>query len=262
MAAYHTICTKCAGGEVAIAAMEKYRMGPNGGTTTKDHDDNEVSGTNSDDAIESHIAASNDPGHEEVRQENNDDDANADDCPRSSDASTSKPGGDATCAESQSNSRRIRVCAMCTREPALSKYDKLDGEGAGELIARIQELEDALESGMDSADGHKLTLREVKAIERQLDKLRLEIKEKGKKKKDAGNEDGDDGRLRVTIKPRARVMMMNLIKLKKMKTTTTTMIEMIHFFWQWEGGKNYWWARNIKKCCWQESNKRKVRHMM
>ncbi|KAL7483643.1 hypothetical protein ACHAW6_009289 [Cyclotella cf. meneghiniana] len=192
MAAYHTICTKCAGGEVAIAAMEKYRSGPNGGTT-KDHDDDEVSGTNSDDAIDAHIAASNDPGHEEVRHENNDDDANDDDCPRATDASTSKPGGDTTFAKSPNNSRRIRVCAMCTREPALSKYDKLDGEGAGELIARIQELEDALESGMDSADGHKLTLREVKAIERQLDKLRLEMKEKGKKnkKKDAVNEDGD-----------------------------------------------------------------------
>ena len=88
-----------------------------------------------------------------------------------------------------SKRRRIKVCAMCTHSPALSKYDSLPPE-ATELVQQIQELEDVLESGLDANDGHKLTLREVRGVERQIEKLRVEIKEFGKKKN--GNEDGEE----------------------------------------------------------------------
>eukprot|EP00804_Cyclotella_cryptica_P000138 CCRYP_019702-RA/>CCRYP_019702-RA protein AED:0.38 eAED:0.38 QI:191/1/1/1/1/1/2/226/325 len=175
MAAYHTICTKCAGGDVAIAAMEKYQSGPKDETTKEEEEEEGMDGD---------LTVSNNNVDDVTRDENKDDPSVSNDCPQSTtDISTSKGESNTSIIKPQTNSRKIRVCAMCTHEPALSKYDNLEGEGVDELITQIQELEDTLESGIDATDGHKLTLREVKGVERQLDKLRLEIKEKGKKNK-------------------------------------------------------------------------------
>ncbi|KAL7531267.1 hypothetical protein ACHAXR_003945, partial [Thalassiosira sp. AJA248-18] len=98
---------------------------------------------------------------------------------------------------------RIRVCAICTNEPALSKYANASSEDM-DIIEQIQELEDMLESGVnhpeDGEQQKKLTLREMKGLERKIEKLQLELKERKDKKKKAaeeeavagGGEGGDD----------------------------------------------------------------------
>jgi hypothetical protein len=162
MAAYHTICTKCAVSDAAIAAMEKHQ-----GEETEEPQENEE-----DDVVECpklNISAA-DPVEQDKTPEQT-----------TENESTTKV---------QRPKRKIKVCAMCTHEPALSKYDNMPPE-ASELVSQIQELEDVLDSGV-AEDSHKLTLREVKAIERQLEKLRLEIKNFGKKKGDDGDEEEDD----------------------------------------------------------------------
>ena len=91
--------------------------------------------------------------------------------------------------------RRIRVCEICANEPALSRYT-IDGNGISEeVIAQMEELEEVLETGIHSEDGHKLTLREIKGVERQLEKLRLDATGKGKKKDVDGEEEeeADEG---------------------------------------------------------------------
>ena len=158
MAAYHTICTKCAVSDAAISAMEKHQG-------TQHVDDVENPDTKEEDTEQSNNPAEQQPlpSQESITNENR----------------IQRP-------------RKIKVCAMCTHEPALSKYDNMPPE-ASELVSQIQELEEALDSGMSVDDGHKLTLREVKTVERQLEKLKLEIKEFGKKKEEDCDEDDEEG---------------------------------------------------------------------
>jgi len=164
MAAYHTICTKCAMSDVALVAMKKHQ--------------NEAS---CDESPENPKVDSNDVDAEMKEQED------------------SVPTQLAQCESINENNRTIKtrsikVCAVCTHEPALSKYDNMPPE-ASELVSQIQELEDTLEDGIGE-DGHKLTLREIKTIERQLEKLKLDIKEFGKKKSESDeappDESGED----------------------------------------------------------------------
>ena len=83
---------------------------------------------------------------------------------------------------------RIRVCAVCTNEPAISKYSNASAEDL-DIIEQIQELEDALESGLHIEDGHKMTLRELKGVERKLEKYQLELKQRRSKAKPVDEEE-------------------------------------------------------------------------
>lgn len=162
MAAYHTICTKCAVSDAAIKAMEKHQGGDDGGDTDeKPHADDVAS---------------------ECNDTNDDDNERADTIVPNDEEET-------TTTNKVERKHKIKVCAMCTHEPALSKYDNMPPE-ASELVSQIQELEDILDSGV-AEDGHKLTLREIKALERQVEKLRVEIKEFGKKKNTDEEEEDD-----------------------------------------------------------------------
>jgi hypothetical protein len=169
MAAYHTICTKCAVSDAAVKAMEKHQGGVGGEPETNEKpigaDDIDSvcdAATNEEDTIEEKL-----PG------------------------SPNEQGEPITTNKVVERKRKIKVCAMCTHEPALSKYDNMPPE-ASELVSQITELEDVLESGVGD-DGHKLTLREVRTLERQVEKLRVEIKEFGKKKCDDDEDDNEDG---------------------------------------------------------------------
>jgi hypothetical protein len=86
---------------------------------------------------------------------------------------------------------RIRVCAVCTNEPALSKYSNASAEDM-DIIELIQELEDALESGLHIEDGRKMTLRELKGVERKVEKYQLELKQRRTKAKQEGGEDKEE----------------------------------------------------------------------
>ena len=88
---------------------------------------------------------------------------------------------------------RIRVCAVCTNEPALSKYSNASAEDL-DIIESIQELEDALESGLHIEDGHKMTSRELKGVERKLEKYQVELKQRRSKanREDEDEEEQDD----------------------------------------------------------------------
>lgn len=90
---------------------------------------------------------------------------------------------DATNSDRKSSSKlRIRVCAVCTNEPAISKYSNASAEDM-DIIELIQELEVALETGLHIEDGHKMTLRELKGVERRLEKYQLELKQRRSKAK-------------------------------------------------------------------------------
>lgn len=203
MAAYHTICTECAGSEKAIAAMEKKRTVPSASSSEG------VAVVDDDDDV--NVAAATVPSSNEVvdkKESNNDavenyDNNNSGDqrsISGASHTSSSKNNNIDTYNRNCTTKRRIRVCAICASEPALSKYN-LDGDVDEELIDKIHELEDVIEMGIHPEDGHKMTLREVKGVERELEKLKLEVKERKKRgrivgegeKEEEGNEDEEEG---------------------------------------------------------------------
>ena len=167
-AAYHTICTKCAGSDKAIAAMEKRGGGSQNtavlSTTPTD--------TQSADGESSQSAA----------VDNNT--SNKDDSLSNKSSSEEKTAS--------YNRRHMRVCAMCTLSPALSKYAHASPDDI-DIIEQLNELEDTLESKTHPTDGHKLTLREIKGVERKIDKLQEELKLR-KKKRAAQEEDPEENK--------------------------------------------------------------------
>ncbi|KAL9182236.1 hypothetical protein ACHAXT_012888 [Thalassiosira profunda] len=173
LAAYHTLCTKCAGSDRAIDAMER-KMGGGGG-----------GGASKTEAVAGATPAGEDgatPGNEEAA---NDEGKVTEGATADATASSTKQT-----SASKASRRRLRVCAMCAAEPALSKYANASPEDM-DIVEQIHELEDTLDSGVHS-DGHKLTLREVKGLERKVEKLQGELKERSKKRKE-GEDDGGDG---------------------------------------------------------------------
>jgi len=86
--------------------------------------------------------------------------------------------------------RRLNVCAVCTTEPQMSKYANVSAEDM-HIVDHIHELEDSLESGEHHEDEHKLTLREIRGVERKIEKLQEELKER-RKQKEAGDDDDDE----------------------------------------------------------------------
>lgn len=150
-AAYHTICTDCVGGDKAIADMEKRRG----------------SGNTISDVVQS-------PSDKDVESHDDNDVTSVDQT-----------------AIKRARRRRLRVCAMCASEPALSKYSYGDGEDE-DLIEDIHLLEDKIEDGVND-DGKKLTLREIKSLERKIEKLQIEMKERRKARENTEVEENDDG---------------------------------------------------------------------
>mmetsp|Transcript_47588 Transcript_47588/g.101119 ORF Transcript_47588/g.101119 Transcript_47588/m.101119 type:complete len:297 (+) Transcript_47588:108-998(+) len=159
LAAYHTICTKCATSDKAIAAMEKREGG--GGSTPSSSNTTPIDTTPASECESEEVAAK-------------------------------REAAAATC-KNKASKRRTRVCAICANEPALSKYSAASGED-GAMIERIHELEDTLESGVH-ADGHKLTLREKKGVERKIEKLQLELKQLRKKNVEEEEEEEGGGHI-------------------------------------------------------------------
>ena len=161
-AAYHTICTDCAGGDKAIADMEKRRGRGENDVVVQPSGEKDVESA---------------ADGEEATIKSDDDDNNA----TTEDQQTAIKRA----------RRRLRVCAMCAAEPALSKYSYGDGEDE-DLIEDIHLLEDKIEDGVND-DGKKLTLREIKSLERKIEKLQIEMKERRKARENKDDEENDDG---------------------------------------------------------------------
>lgn len=168
MAAYHTLCSQCVGSDAAITAMEKKR-----GSATAETPSEPTSG-DAEELVEDDGIIGDDTAQE---------DANSNE---TNDAKSQSTSGEKNDTKSR---RKVCVCAICASEPALSKYANVD-PALGEIVDKIEQLEDTLESGVHD-NGHKMTLREVKGVERQLEKLKLEIKEKGKKTMEENSEEDD-----------------------------------------------------------------------
>ena len=166
MAAYHTICTNCAGSDKAIDAMEQRRKSTAAAASAA------VVVQSSDSAVDE--ASTTTP-----KEEDND---------NNTAESDSQPTEEAAAAAIKRARRRLRVCAMCTSEPALSKYSNGDAEDE-HLIEEIHLIEDKIEDGV-ADNGKKLTLREIKTLERKIEKLHSEIKERRRQRKE-GNDDDD-----------------------------------------------------------------------
>lgn len=184
LAAYHTICTKCVASDRAVAAMVKRQGGG---------DD-----AGGDSGVASTAAAASTSSSSECQPvvgipENNDESApNGEGGDEGKGLGESEPvaKNEATNPVTQSR-RRIRVCAVCAAEPSMSKYSNASAED-DDIIEKIRDLEDSLESGADKDDGHKLTLREAKGVERKIEKLQSELKER-RKKRNADDEEREEG---------------------------------------------------------------------
>jgi len=78
----------------------------------------------------------------------------------------------------------------------MSRYSNASGED-GDIIDKIHDLENSLESGEHVVDGHMLTLREKKGVERKIEKLQLELKQRRTKaaqeEEGGGGEEENDG---------------------------------------------------------------------
>lgn len=182
MAAYHTICTNCAGSDRAIDDMEKRRKSSS----------NAVAAQPPSDTVAESTAAENNEVEEVEEDEptstNEDDDATS---------TTTPPTDDQQQTAIKRARRRLRVCAMCTSEPALSKHSYGDGEDE-DLIEEIHLIEDKIEDGVTDDGKKKLTLREIKTLERKIEKLQLEMKERRRarnakdEEEEEGNDDDDD----------------------------------------------------------------------
>jgi hypothetical protein len=176
MAAYHTICTNCAGSDRAIDDMEKRRKSSGSAVAQPPSSDRDA---------ESSTAEINEEEEVVVEEEKPTSTLNDDD------ATSTIPPADQTAIKRAR--RRLRVCAMCTAEPALSKHSYGDGEDE-DLIEEIHLIEDKIEDGVND-DGKKLTLREIKTLERKIEKLQLEMKERRRAryaKEEEEEEEGDD----------------------------------------------------------------------
>lgn len=145
LTSYHTICSKCTGSDKAIAAMENHK-GSGGSATT--------STATSPSECEPATILVDGNGEEEPA---------------------------APCNNNKRSRRWIRVCAICANEPAMSKYSNADVEDE-DLIHKLEELEDALEDGINE-EGGKMTVRETRGTERKIEKLKEELKERRKKRK-------------------------------------------------------------------------------
>lgn len=158
-AAYHTICAKCTGSEKAYVAMEKQK----GGTTATAN-----SATSPADNSEAPVPASDNNVEMSNTEEKN------------------------TIAPTKPTKRRFKVCAVCTTEPAMSKYANASGADF-DIIEQIHALEDSLESGVShEEDEHKLTLREMRSVERKIGKLEEELKARRKPKEEEEEEEGEN----------------------------------------------------------------------
>merc|ERR1740139_2015406 len=72
--------------------------------------------------------------------------------------------------------RLFRVCAIFANAPARSKF--ADAGVDGDLVVKIQELEETLEAGQRPGDERRLTLREKKGMERRIEKMELELRQR------------------------------------------------------------------------------------
>ena len=168
LAAYHTICTKCAGSDKVVNAMEC--------NTRKQTDIAADTGGDSNSSSVPISSTDTDTADDNKELVNDGEEATI---------KTSIPN--------RSNSRyKVRACEICTTCPALSKYantSPLDMD----IINQLHDLEDAIESGLSLTDGHKLNLREIKSYERKVDKLENELKNRKKDRDEKKNEEDDGG---------------------------------------------------------------------
>jgi len=142
-AAYHTICSGCAGGSVALARLGEGVVGDGDGDGQTGVRDEEHDGSGDETDTEDGATS----------KHNNDDDGREEE------------SGTVRCTPSHAaaaGSIKIRACAICVREPALPD----EGDEA-EQVEKMLRLEvDKLERRL----GRSLKLREKKNLERKVQK--------------------------------------------------------------------------------------------
>lgn len=177
-AAYHTLCPTCSTSKEAVKNMEEKKTKAatsaallEGGAVRGDEDGDD---------------------NDELGPTNTGDDDDAE-------GSTGGDGSAPPTSESTTTPMRktFRVCAICGMEPVHLSTD-LSSYGDGEELGR---LEEKLRSG-DNGKGGKMNLREMKGVERKIEKIRAGAKEEQKRarraarghvdEQPADDEDGDD----------------------------------------------------------------------
>jgi Uncharacterized conserved protein (DUF2039) len=169
LAAYHTICTKCStSSSKSKALLEEWNN--NKDRSKKDsnihHNDDDNDDGSEDQAQEQRANESQAAAVVNVEKEGG--------LPSEQDTGSNKEDADKNDNEGGQRVVHRRVCAMCVKEPALPCADDED--------------DDDESSRLYAADGRKLKLREVKALQRK----RLQEKRSKKKKSTTSSQQDDD----------------------------------------------------------------------
>jgi hypothetical protein len=177
-AAYHTICGKCAVSDgVVVAMLEKQKRllrsdacGSSGGGGG-DNAAAAAAAAATDDAI---VDRSNTAEVTAVTT------ANDEIKSTTLDLNTIPPPSTPTTLI-QHHHRHMRVCGICTSDWATSEFSNISSQDM-DLVHTISTLEETILSGLHIVDGHKLSVREIRGVEREVEKLRDELHLLKKKK--------------------------------------------------------------------------------
>jgi hypothetical protein len=82
--------------------------------------------------------------------------------------------------------RHMRVCGICTSDWATCEFSNIPSHNM-DIVHTISALEESILSGLHIVDGHKLSVREVRGVEREVEKLRDELQLLTKKKTSTSN---------------------------------------------------------------------------
>jgi hypothetical protein len=178
-AAYHTICGKCAVSDgVVVAMFEKQKRllrkvgggGIVGSGKDDDADDDEDDYTIVDSSNTAEVTA--------VMTANDEIESTTLDHNTIPPPSTTPTTTTTTLIH---HHRHMRVCGICTSDWATCEFSNIPSHDM-DIVHTISTLEESILSGLHIVDGHKLSVREVRGVEREVEKLRDELHLLKKKK--------------------------------------------------------------------------------
>lgn len=192
-AAYHTICGKCAVSEGAVCAMlEKQKRllrdvggigGGNGGNEDNNHDaEDDVTIVDDGTIVDSissntaEVTALTTANHE---MESTTSTPSKDNGNRDHDIIAQSPPP--PIPPPLHHHRHMRVCGICVSDWATCEFSNIPSQDM-DIVLKISKLEESILSGLHIIDGHKLSVREVQGVEREVEKLRDELQLLKKKK--------------------------------------------------------------------------------
>jgi hypothetical protein len=184
-AAYHTICGKCAVSDgVVVAMFEKQKRllrSDAGGSSSGGSGDNAAATASDDDAIVDRSNTAEVTAVTAVMTASNEIESTTLDH-----NTIPPPSTTPTTTTLIHHHRHMRVCGICTSDWATCEFSNIPSHNM-DIVHTISALEESILSGLHIVDGHKLSVREVRGVEREVEKLRDELQLLTKKKTSTSN---------------------------------------------------------------------------